>query len=302
MNHLSSEKLWWMESATKRPIAQNGLFSFNQNHQENTQTAQDVGNNSAKKESGEEIVAEREAMFEKPLTPSDVGKLNRLVVPKQHAERYFPIGGNSSGGGVESVEKGLLLSFEDDLGKMWNFRYSYWNSSQSYVLTKGWSRFVKEKQLQAGDTIVFERFKDDGDRFFIGWRRRSTVVAQPAGGWTPGFYSGHPYPSQNSRPNGPPLPYQPHCLHAERAETSASVSNQASSGNSRTLRLFGVDLQCQLEEPVADGPNQQSEPQFYPQSSSSATTTSHDNVPNYQNHVQDINFSRDESQTRHHQG
>ncbi|KAL8132096.1 hypothetical protein AgCh_007839 [Apium graveolens] len=214
MNHLSSEKLWWMESATKRPIAQNGLFSFNQNHQENTQTAQDVGNNSAKKESGEEIVAEREAMFEKPLTPSDVGKLNRLVVPKQHAERYFPIGGNSSGGGVESVEKGLLLSFEDDLGKMWNFRYSYWNSSQSYVLTKGWSRFVKEKQLQAGDTIVFERFKDDGDRFFIGWRRRSTVVAQPAGGWTPGFYSGHPYPSQNSRPNGPPLPYQPHCLHA----------------------------------------------------------------------------------------
>lgn len=200
MNHLS-----------KGPVAQNALFNFNQNHQENTQTAQDVDDNY---ESREEIVAEREAMFEKPLTPSDVGKLNRLVIPKQHAERYFPIGGNSSGGGAESVDKGLLLNFEDGLGKMWRFRYSYWNSSQSYVLTKGWSRFVKEKQLQAGDTVIFERFKDDGDRFFIGWRRRNTVVAQPAGGWTPGIYSGHPYPSQNSRPNGPPLPYQPHCLHA----------------------------------------------------------------------------------------
>lgn len=211
MNHLSSEKLWWMESPTKGPVAQNAQLNFNENHQENTQTPQDVEKN---RESREEIVAEREAMFEKPLTPSDVGKLNRLVIPKQHAERYFPIGGNSSGGGAESVEKGVLLSFEDESGKMWRFRYSYWNSSQSYVLTKGWSRFVKEKQLQAGDTVIFERFKDDGDRFFIGWRRRNTAVPPPAGVWTPGVFSGHPYPSQNSRPNGPPLPYQPHCLHA----------------------------------------------------------------------------------------
>ena len=33
---------------------------------------------------------EKEHMFEKVVTPSDVGKLNRLVIPKQHAERYFP--------------------------------------------------------------------------------------------------------------------------------------------------------------------------------------------------------------------
>ena len=38
-----------------------------------------------------EVVEEKEALFEKPLTPSDVGKLNRLVIPKQHAERYFPL-------------------------------------------------------------------------------------------------------------------------------------------------------------------------------------------------------------------
>ncbi|KAE8716062.1 methionine aminopeptidase 1B [Hibiscus syriacus] len=30
-------------------------------------------------------------------------------------------------------------------GGFGSFGYSYWNSSQSYVLTKGWSRFVKER-------------------------------------------------------------------------------------------------------------------------------------------------------------
>ncbi|KAI4992000.1 hypothetical protein ZWY2020_040386 [Hordeum vulgare] len=61
---------------------------------------------------------EREHLFEKPLTPSDVGKLNRLVIPKQHAERYFPLNGGDSPG-----EKDLLLSFEDEAGKPWRFRY-----------------------------------------------------------------------------------------------------------------------------------------------------------------------------------
>ena len=30
-------------------------------------------------------------MFDKVVTPSDVGKLNRLVIPKQHAEKYFSL-------------------------------------------------------------------------------------------------------------------------------------------------------------------------------------------------------------------
>ncbi|AQK80058.1 B3 domain-containing transcription factor NGA2 [Zea mays] len=64
------------------------------------------------------------------VTPSDVGKLNRLVIPKQHAAKYFPLEAAAN-------EKGLLLRFEDRAGKLWRFRYSYWNSSQSYVMTKG---------------------------------------------------------------------------------------------------------------------------------------------------------------------
>ncbi|CAL4951392.1 unnamed protein product [Urochloa decumbens] len=94
----------------------------------------------------------RAPLFEKAVTPSDVGKLNRLVVPKQHAEKHFPLKRSPE---TAATGKGVLLNFEDGEGKVWRFRYSYWNSSQSYVLTKGWSRFVREKGLRAGDTIIF---------------------------------------------------------------------------------------------------------------------------------------------------
>ncbi|CAJ1976050.1 unnamed protein product [Sphenostylis stenocarpa] len=126
-------------------------------------------------------VVEKEHMFDKVVTPSDVGKLNRLVIPKQHAEKYFPLDSSSN-------EKGLLLNFEDRSGKVWRFRYSYWNSSQSYVMTKGWSRFVKEKKLDAGDIVSFQRGLGDmyRHRLYIDWRRRSDH-AHP-----------HPHPSDPS--------------------------------------------------------------------------------------------------------
>ncbi|KAL9246717.1 hypothetical protein vseg_020215 [Gypsophila vaccaria] len=154
------------------------------------------------------VVVEREHMFDKVVTPSDVGKLNRLVIPKQHAEKYFPLdsshhnnnnnnnsnnnnninnnttnnnNNNCSSSSNNNNENnnnkaGLLLNFEDRTGKSWRFRYSYWNSSQSYVMTKGWSRFVKEKQLSAGDIVSFQRAVGDDllskNTFFIDWRRR----------------------------------------------------------------------------------------------------------------------------------
>ncbi|CAN7020199.1 hypothetical protein BRARA_F00801 [Brassica rapa] len=108
-----------------------------------------------------------EALFEKAVTPSDVGKLNRLVIPKHHAEKHFPLPSSNV-----SV-KGVLLNFEDVTGKVWRFRYSYWNSSQSYVLTKGWSRFVKEKNLLAGDVVSFSRSEGQDQQLYIGWKSRS---------------------------------------------------------------------------------------------------------------------------------
>ncbi|PIA39624.1 hypothetical protein AQUCO_02600225v1 [Aquilegia coerulea] len=106
-------------------------------------------------------------LFEKTVTPSDVGKLNRLVIPKQHAEKHFPLQ-------IGDTCKGMLLNFEDKGGKVWRFRYSYWNSSQSYVLTKGWSRFVKEKRLQAGDVVSFLRSIGGDKQLYIDWKPRTT--------------------------------------------------------------------------------------------------------------------------------
>ncbi|KAL5719221.1 hypothetical protein ACHQM5_012031 [Ranunculus cassubicifolius] len=145
---------------------------------------------------GEEVVCiEREHMFDKVVTPSDVGKLNRLVIPKQHAEKYFPLDSAAN-------EKGLLLNFEDRSGKPWRFRYSYWNSSQSYVMTKGWSRFVKEKKLYAGDIVSFERGAGESvkDRLYIDWRRRSDVHQDHPGGNLPHLPLFHPLSMSRSAP------------------------------------------------------------------------------------------------------
>ncbi|KAK9921381.1 hypothetical protein M0R45_029892 [Rubus argutus] len=223
-------------------------------------------------------INDKETMFEKPLTPSDVGKLNRLVIPKQHAEKYyFPLGGGDSSG----AEKGLLLSFEDESGKCWRFRYSYWNSSQSYVLTKGWSRYVKEKRLDAGDVVLFERRRNDSERLFIGWRRRAAQDSSAAGG-------------NNS---GRCVPYPPDYLqHATPAAAVGSpVQNQTASssgGSSRILRLFGVNLECQQQQ------DDESEPSTPDGSSlSSRGPTHHQFYPNptntYYGDHRDFTFSRD---------
>ncbi|CAN0847206.1 B3 domain-containing protein At5g06250, partial [Linum grandiflorum] len=201
-----------------------------------------------------------QAMFEKPLTPSDVGKLNRLVIPKQHAERYFPLG-------ADSVDKGLLLSFEDESGKCWRFRYSYWNSSQSYVLTKGWSRYVKEKQLESGDVVLFQRHRSDGDRLFIGWKRgpqngnKNNISPDRQGGGR-GVVSNsspaQPYLDHGGRrmmmmmmANNNNMPYQSdeshHAAPPGEEEGEKQKITGGGGGNSKRLRLFGVNMEWQPE-------------------------------------------------------
>jgi RAV-like factor len=123
-------------------------------------------------------------LFDKVVTPSDVGKLNRLVVPKQHAEKHFPL--KTENLDNAAVSKGVLLNFEDGAGKVWRFRYSYWNSSQSYVLTKGWSRFVKEKSLKAGDVVSFWKSAGPEQQLYIGCKSRSTLPNQAIGKESPG--------------------------------------------------------------------------------------------------------------------
>lgn len=358
INHISSETAWWTKQQQYTIDSSNNksssplwpppqfyspgtttMFAFNLNNNSSSSNINDED-----EEQEQQVVTEekdhnleipREHLFEKPLTPSDVGKLNRLVIPKQHAEKYFPLSGNNNNN-ESGTEKGLLLSFEDESGKSWRFRYSYWNSSQSYVLTKGWSRFVKEKQLDAGDIVLFERHRSDADRLFIGWKRRNSTptaesaaaVAPPGGGggWVHAYYGGHPYPGAGA---GAGLPYQPDCLHAGRGamqnQTTASVNNNTR----RHVRLFGVNLECEVDEsswseppPTPDGggsstsSHHQGQGQGQGQDQASqhyyqyqfqyskphvpASASSYNN--NHHNHT-DMNFSRDVNQMRYnHQG
>ncbi|KAI3798339.1 hypothetical protein L1987_33610 [Smallanthus sonchifolius] len=299
LTHLSSnlpEPLWWtqqhpypiMDSSPKNPP-----FSPADHHrQPPTPTFQEYS-----------YSTDKEPMFEKPLTPSDVGKLNRLVIPKQHAEKYFPLPGADS----VDQQKGLLLSFEDETGKPWRFRYSYWNSSQSYVLTKGWSRYVKEKRLDAGDVVLFERHRVDGDRLYIGWRRRpaavpmqeGVAVGSPAGGgaqingWTTRvvYNAQYNYPSHHL-PLSLPHPYQPASIHAGGVNDNVENNQRdtVASGNPRRVRLFGVNLECpdepEPEPSTQDGSSQGGQPHYQYYSNS-----------NNINHNMNINFS----QMRYHQ-
>ncbi|KAJ4917672.1 AP2/ERF and B3 domain-containing transcription factor [Raphanus sativus] len=95
-------------------------------------------------------------LFQKELTASDVGKLNRLVIPKKYAVKYLPFlsddqSEREEGEIVEDVE----VVFYDREMRQWKFRYCYWRSSQSFVLTRGWIGFVKEKRLKEKDVITF---------------------------------------------------------------------------------------------------------------------------------------------------
>lgn len=141
----------------------------------------------------------REHLFDKAVTPSDVGKLNRLVIPKQHAERCFPLD-------LSANSPGQTLSFEDVSGKHWRFRYSYWNSSQSYVLTKGWSRFVKEKKLDAGDIVSFERGRNH--ELYIDFRRKQITAGGTSTSDRSSFRSAWSGPCNNAYApsNGPVSP------------------------------------------------------------------------------------------------
>ncbi|XP_062178813.1 B3 domain-containing protein Os06g0107800-like [Phragmites australis] len=170
----------------------------------------------------------RERMFEKVVTPSDVGKLNRLVVPKHFAEKYLPLPQAARGGGNPAGPVGTVLSFHDTRGHAtWRFRYSYWSSSQSYVMTKGWSRYVRDKRLAAGDTVSFCR---DGPRLFIDCRRRRTP------------------------PDVRVLVPRQACLVPQVQHLAPRVGGVAvvEEARGRCLRLFGVNLELRAEPVLLD--------------------------------------------------
>ncbi|PNY05384.1 B3 DNA-binding domain protein [Trifolium pratense] len=255
--------LWWNSSQQQQQKTQ---------QEEEGEIEDDVVSDTITKMKSTPEEEEKESMFEKPLTPSDVGKLNRLVIPKQHAERYFPL---------DSEEvKGLLLSFEDE----------------------------SDKRLDAGDVVLFQRHRTQPSRFFISWRRRHGSNSTPPAyvsnsidgngvvsvGWARGLY-----PAPNAYPTHHHHPLSNY--HAgggtESQNTSTGCGNNSSSSTSRVLRLFGVNMECQPDNDNINI-NDDSQTNFTPDNnqcsynnnnnnniSSTTTTTQGTAIPQFYHHL-----------------
>ncbi|XP_031505175.1 auxin response factor 10-like [Nymphaea colorata] len=89
--------------------------------------------------------------FAKTLTQSDANNGGGFSVPRYCAETIFPKLDYSNDPPVQTVLA------KDVHGEVWKFRHIYRGTPRRHLLTTGWSTFVNQKKLVAGDSIVFLR-------------------------------------------------------------------------------------------------------------------------------------------------
>ncbi|XP_047341789.1 AP2/ERF and B3 domain-containing transcription factor At1g50680-like [Impatiens glandulifera] len=177
-------------------------------------------------------------LFQKELTPSDVGKLNRLVIPKKYAIRYFP-----RTSGEEDEADDTLLIFLDTSMRTWRFRYCYWKSSQSYVFTRGWNRFVKENKLNEKDMIMFSMCEclegpNKGHKFFmIGIAYGPQIDRNHDFGITNHSIIEPAY--QGDEPNNGDIDID---TISEKKEINQVLGDEETRNEEKGFRLFGVDI------------------------------------------------------------
>lgn len=123
---------------------------------------------------------EKPASFAKTLTQSDANNGGGFSVPRYCAETIFPKLDYTADPPVQTVLA------KDVHGEVWKFRHIYRGTPRRHLLTTGWSTFVNQKKLVAGDSIVFLRAAN-GD-LCVGIRRAKRGVGcgpeQPSG-WNP---------------------------------------------------------------------------------------------------------------------
>lgn len=112
---------------------------------------------------GVKIGSDKPLAFAKTLTQSDANNGGGFSVPKYCADTIFPSLDYSGNPPVQT------LLAKDVHGKIWSFRHIYRGTPERHLLTTGWSTFVNEKKLVAGDSIVFVR--DENEEIFVGIRR-----------------------------------------------------------------------------------------------------------------------------------
>ncbi|CAN0909252.1 Auxin response factor 18 [Linum grandiflorum] len=106
---------------------------------------------------------EKTASFAKQLTQSDANNGGGFSVPRYCAETIFPRLDYNAEPPVQTILA------KDVHGQIWKFRHIYRGTPRRHLLTTGWSNFVNQKKLVAGDSIVFLR-ADNGD-LCVGIRR-----------------------------------------------------------------------------------------------------------------------------------
>ncbi|RAL46080.1 hypothetical protein DM860_006234 [Cuscuta australis] len=166
-----------------------------------------IGNNNdrdlddAVKESSLSEASNKPTSFAKTLTQSDANNGGGFSVPRYCAETIFPRLDYAADPPVQTVIA------KDVHGETWKFRHIYRGTPRRHLLTTGWSTFVNQKKLVAGDSIVFLR-AHNGD-LCVGIRRakRGSSIAAPdsSSRWSMGSrsYSGFSRADENkSQING----------------------------------------------------------------------------------------------------
>jgi hypothetical protein len=123
---------------------------------------------------------EKPASFAKTLTQSDANNGGGFSVPRYCAETIFPRLDYTADPPVQTVIA------KDVHGEVWKFRHIYRGTPRRHLLTTGWSTFVNQKKLVAGDSIVFLR-AENGD-LCVGIRRAKRGIGgapESPSGWNP---------------------------------------------------------------------------------------------------------------------
>ncbi|KAH6804023.1 auxin response factor 16 [Perilla frutescens var. frutescens] len=124
---------------------------------------------------------EKTNSFAKTLTQSDANNGGGFSVPRYCAETIFPRLDYSAEPPVQTILA------KDVHGVVWKFRHIYRGTPRRHLLTTGWSNFVNQKKLVAGDSIVFLR-AENGD-LCVGIRRAKRGIgggAEVSCGWNTG--------------------------------------------------------------------------------------------------------------------
>lgn len=124
--------------------------------------------------------SDKPVSFAKTLTQSDANNGGGFSVPRYCAETIFPRLDYNAEPPVQTILA------KDVHGEVWKFRHIYRGTPRRHLLTTGWSNFVNQKKLVAGDSIVFFRAENGDLRVGIRRAKRGTGNGlEYSSGWNP---------------------------------------------------------------------------------------------------------------------